>query len=123
MLLDARRSKSEGCVEAVPIGMDQLLLHPRRASASTKSVRVGAHVRDTLPFDERCHKPANLAAGGLGHLGKKGRDIIDWLTARVVGGRSEGFLTKGVCKDRSVQVISVTIQVATLRRRHRQVAR
>ena len=56
----------------------------------------------------------------FGRLGKEGSDLIDQVAASTVGGTDASSLArKGVCKERLVQIISVTTQVAISRRVHR----
>ena len=56
----------------------------------------------------------------FGRLGKEGSELIDQLAASIVGGMDGGSLfRKVVCKEHLFQIISVTTQVAILRRVHR----
>ena len=73
-----------------------------------------------MSFDERSYKLATLAVESFGRLGKEGRDLIDQVAASIFGGTDGASLArKGVCKERLLQIISVTTQVAISRRVHR----
>ena len=73
-----------------------------------------------VSFDERSYKLSTLAVESFGRLGKKGSDLIDQMAASIVGYTDVSSLArKGVCKERLVQIISVTTQVAISRRVHR----
>ena len=51
--------------------------------------------------------------GSFGRLGVEGSNFIDQLAASVVGGRDGGSIArKGVVKERLLQILSVTTQVA-----------
>ena len=66
-----------------------------------------------MSLDERSHKLATLAVESFGRLGVEGSNFIDQLAASVVGGRDGGSMArKGVVKERLLQTISVTTQVA-----------
>ena len=53
----------------------------------------------------------------FGRLGKCGYEFVDELSTHVVGGRDGGSMgRKGVFKERMMQIISVTAQVAISRR-------
>ena len=68
-------------------------------------------------FDERSHKLATIAVESFGRLGVEGSAFIDQLTTSVVGGRNRGSMTrKGVVKERLLQIVSVTAQVAISQR-------
>ena len=76
--------------------------------ASTDTMRSG-HVS----FDERSRKLATFAVESFGRLGVEGSYFIDQLAASVVGGRDGGSMArKGVLKERILQMVSVTTQVA-----------
>ena len=69
-----------------------------------------------ISFDERSYKLATLTVESFGRFGKEGRDLIDQVAASIVGGTDGSSLArKGVCKERLVQIISVTTQVAISR--------
>ena len=54
---------------------------------------------------------------GFGRLGIKGSNFIDQLAASVVGGKDgRSMVRKGVVKERLLEIISVTPQVAISRR-------
>ena len=54
-----------------------------------------------VSFDERSYKLATLAVESFGRLGKEGSDLIDQVTASMVGGTDGSSLArKGVCKER-----------------------
>ena len=73
-----------------------------------------------MPFDERSHKLVTLAVESFGRLGREGSEVIDQLVTSVVGGRDGGAMAKkGICKERLLQIVSVTSQVAISRRVHR----
>ena len=70
-----------------------------------------------MSFDERSHKLATLAVESFGRLGVEGSNSIDQLAASVVGGTDGGSMArKGGVKERLLQIISVTTQVAISRR-------
>ena len=74
-----------------------------------------------MSFDEeRSHKLVTLAVESFGCLGREGSECIDELATTVVRGRDGGAMAKkGICKERLLQIVSVTSQVATSRRVHR----
>ena len=73
-----------------------------------------------VSFDERSYKLATLAVESFGRLGKEGSDLIDQVAASIVGGTDASSLArKGVCKERILQIIPVTTQVAISRRVNR----
>ena len=83
-------------------------------TASTSEARKRNHYARPghVSFDERSHKLATIAVESFGLLGREGSDFIDQLGANVVGGRDGGAMTKkGICKERLLQIISVTSQV------------
>ena len=86
------------------------------APSSTKSeARKRSHYTrpGQVSFDERSYKPATHAVESFGRLGKEGSDLIDQMAASIVGGTDGSSLaTKGICKERLFQIISVTTQVA-----------
>ena len=66
-----------------------------------------------MSFDERSHTLATFAVESSGRLGVEGNNFVDQLAASVVGGRDGGSMArKGVVKERLLQTISVTTQVA-----------
>ena len=70
-----------------------------------------------VSFDGRSHKLATLAVESFGRLGVEGSYYIDQLAATVVGGRDRRSMArKGVLKERLLQIVSVTTQVAISRR-------
>lgn len=91
-------------------------------AASTSEARKRTHYARPghVSFDERSHKLVTLAVESFGRLGQEGSEFIDQLAASVVGGRDGGSQAKkGICKERLLQIISVTAQVAISRRVHR----
>ena len=73
-----------------------------------------------MSFDERSHKLVTLAVESFGRLGREGSEFIDQLATSVVGGRDgRAIAKKGICKERLLQIFSVTSQVAISRRVHR----
>ena len=84
------------------------------SAASTSEARKPNHYARPghVSFNERSHKLATIAVESFGLLGREGSDFIDQLGANVVGGRDGGAMTKkGICKERLLQIISVTSQV------------
>ena len=72
-----------------------------------------------VSFDERNYKLATLEVESFGRLGKKGSDLIDQVTASIVGATDASSLAwKGMCNERLFQTISVTSQVAISCRVH-----
>ena len=70
-----------------------------------------------MSFDERSHKLATLAVESFGRPGVEGCNVVDKLAAGVVGGRDGGPMArKGVVKEHLLHIVSVTTQVAILRR-------
>ena len=70
-----------------------------------------------VSLDERSHKLATLAVENFGRLGVGGSNFIDQLAASVVRGRDGGSMArKRVVKERLLQNISMTTQVAISRR-------
>ena len=56
----------------------------------------------------------------FGRLEREGSKIVDQLATSVVGGGDGGFASnKGICKERQLQMISVTSQIAISPRVHR----
>ena len=89
------------------------------SAASTSEARKRQHYARPghVSFDERSHKLATLAVESFGRLGVEGSKFIDQLAASVVGGRDGGSMgRKGVVKERLLQIVSVTTQVAISRR-------
>ena len=73
-----------------------------------------------MSFDERSHTLVTLAVESFGRLGREGSEFIDQLATSVVGGRDGGAMAKkGICKERLLQIVSVTSQVAISRRVYR----
>ena len=69
-----------------------------------------------MSFDERSHKLATLAVESFGRFGVEGSNFIDQLAASVVGGKDgRSMVRKGVVKERLLEIISVTPQVAISR--------
>ena len=92
------------------------------SAASTSEVRKRNHYArpGQVSFDERSYKLATLAVKSFGRLGKEGSALIDQVAASIVGGTDASTLArKGVCKERLLQIISVTTEVAISRRVHR----
>ena len=92
------------------------------SAASTSEARKRNHYAPPGQgsFDERSYKLATLAVESFGYLGKEGSDLIDQVAASIVGGTDASSLArKGVRKERLFQLISVTAQVAILRRVNR----
>ena len=98
------------CRQEALIMVDQLPLRPRRASANTTLDR-------DVSFDERSHKLTTFTVESFGRLGVEGSYFIDQQAASVVGGRDGGSMaSKGVLKERLLQIVSVTTPVASSRR-------
>ena len=73
-----------------------------------------------MSFDKRSYKVATLAVESFGRLGEECSGLIDQVAASMVGGTDGSSLArKSVCKERLLQIISVTTQVAISRRVHR----
>ena len=73
-----------------------------------------------MSFDERSHKLVALAVECFGRLGREGSEFIDHVAMNVVRGRGGGQMAKkGICKERLLQIVSVTTQIAISRRVHR----
>eukprot|EP00904_Undaria_pinnatifida_P009514 jgi/Undpi1/5693/HiC_scaffold_2.g00967.m1 len=92
------------------------------SAASTSEARKRNHYArpGRVSPDEHSYKLATLAVESFARLGKEGSDLIDQVAASIVGGTDASSITrKGVCKERLFQIISVTTQVAILRRVHR----
>ena len=92
------------------------------SAASTPEARKRSHCAHPgqVSFDERSCKLATLAVESFRRPGKEGSDLIGQIAATIVGGTDGSSLTqRGVCKKRLFQIISVTAQVAILRRVHR----
>ena len=93
--------------------MDQLLQLLRRESATTTPAL------DTCPSTSAAIL-VTLAMESVGRLGREGSELVDQLATSVVGGRDGGAMAKkGICKERPLQIVSVTSQVAISRRVHR----
>ena len=66
-----------------------------------------------MSSDERSYRLVTLAVESFGRLGREGSEFIDQLATSVVGGRDGGAMAKkGICKERVLQIVSVTSQVA-----------
>ena len=66
-----------------------------------------------VSFDERSHTLATFAVESFGRLGVEGSYFINQLAASVVGGRDGGSMSRrGVLKERLLQIVSVSTQVA-----------
>ncbi len=92
------------------------------SAASTSEARKSAHYASPghVSFDERSFKLVPLAVESFGRLGVSGYELVDQLATSMVGGSGGGDVTqKGVVKERLLQIISVTTQVAISRRVHR----
>ena len=92
------------------------------SAASTSEARKRNHYARVghVSFDERSHKLVTLAVQSFGRLGREGSKLIDQLATNVVGGRDGGAMAKkDICKERPLQIVSVTSQVAISRRVHR----
>ena len=87
---------------------------PRRSSTKSEARKRSHYTRPgQVSFDERSYKPATHAVESFGRLGKESSDLIDQMAASIVGGTDGSSLaTKGICKERLFQIISVTTQVA-----------
>ena len=73
-----------------------------------------------VPFDECSHKLVTTAVEIFGCLGRERSDFIDQLATSVIGVREGGGMAKkGICRDRFLQIVSVTSEVAISRRVHR----
>ena len=89
------------------------------SAASTSETRMRQHYARPghVSFDERSDKLTPFAVESFGRLGVEGSYFIDQLAASVVGGRDGGSMArKGVLKERLLQIVSVTTQVAISRR-------
>ena len=92
------------------------------SAASTSEARKRQHYARTghVSFDERSHELATIAPESFGRLGLEGSKFIDQLAASVVGGRDGRSMGgKGFVKERLLQIVSVTTQVAISRRMSR----
>ena len=70
-----------------------------------------------MSFDEWSHNLATLGVESFGCLRIEDNNFIDQLTTSVVGGRDGGSMTwKGMVKERLLQIVWVTTQVAISRR-------
>ena len=70
-----------------------------------------------VSFNEWRRKPATLTVESFGRLWAEASNFIDQLVASVVGSRDGGSMgRKGVVKERLLQIVSVTTQVAISRR-------
>lgn len=93
-------------------------------AASISTARKGRHhaCPRQVSFDMSSHQLAAIAVeiSSFGRLRQRESDFIDQMTATVIGGADgDSLATKGVCKERIIQVISVTTQVELSRRMHR----
>ena len=92
------------------------------SAASTSGARKRNHYARVghVSFDERIHKLVTLVVESFGRLGREGIEFIDQLATSVVGGRDRGAMAKkGIYKERLLQMVAVTSQVAISRRVHR----
>ena len=80
------------------------------SAASTSEER--QHQRNPVPIDEGSHKLTTFAVESFGRLGVDGSYFIDQMAARDGGSMAR----KGVLKERLLQIVSVTTQVALSRR-------
>ena len=91
-------------------------------AASKSEARKRSHYArpGQVSFDERSNTLATFAVESFGRLGKEGSDLIGQVAASIVGKTDGSSLPrKSVCKERLLQIISVTTQVAISRRVHR----
>ena len=73
-----------------------------------------------VSFDKRSYKLVTLPVESYTGLGEEGSDLINQVAASIVGGTDASSVArKGVCKERLLQIISMTTQVAISRRVHR----
>ena len=87
------------------------------ASISEASKRQHYALPEHVSFNERNHKLTTFGVESFGRLGVEGSYYIDQLAATVVGGRDRRSMArKGVLKERLLQIVSVTTQVAISRR-------
>ena len=104
----------------------QAALHLRQGSATvdgstaaTSEARKNAHYARPghVSFDQRSYKLCTFAVECFGRLGGMAYEFVDQLATHVVGGQNGGEITrKGAVKERLLQVVSVTSQVAVSRR-------
>ena len=69
-----------------------------------------------MSFDERSHKLSTLVVESFRRLGVEGSKFIDQLAASVARGRDGGSIGRKRVKERLLQIVSVTTQVAISRR-------
>ena len=69
------------------------------SSASISEARKRNHYArpGQVPFDERSYKLATFAVEVFGRLGKEGSDLIDQVTASIVGGTDASSLAAKAC--------------------------
>ena len=132
--------RSKGLLVEVTFTEPQASSHMNRGSSTNDGVAAGAsetrksahYARPgNVSFDERSFKLATLAVESFGHLGDSGCKFIDQLASSIAGGIERERAMKGVCKEKLLQIISVTSQVAISRKvsryklalRHRQARR
>ena len=73
-----------------------------------------------MALDELNHKLVTITADSFGRFGREVSEFIDQLATRVIEGGDGGRIPKkGICKERLLQIISVTTPVAISRRVHR----
>ena len=73
-----------------------------------------------MTFDERSHKLITLALESFGPLSREANEYIDQLETSVVGGKDGGAMAKKIiCKERLLQIVSVTSWVTISLRKHR----
>ena len=89
------------------------------SAAATSEARKNAHYATpgNISFDTRSFKLCTFAVECFGRLGKSAAELVDQLATHIVGGHEGGAMQmKGVVKERLLQVVSVTSQVAISRR-------
>ena len=100
--------------------MDKLLQLLRRESATTTPALDMCPSTSAAISLSPLRWKAALAVESRGRLVKEGIEFIDQLATSVVGGRDRGAMAKeGICKERLLQIGSVTSRVAISRRVHR----
>ena len=85
------------------------------STAATSEVRKNAHYArpEHVSFDQRSYKLCTFAVECFGRLGGVACEFVDQLATHVVGGQDGGEISmKGVVKERLLQIVSVTSQVA-----------
>ena len=122
---DTRRNRTSDTKEYSPNGGSRACFHLRVGSAgqegsaiSTSEVRKrNLYARPGhVSFDERSNKLVTIAVESFGLPGRERSEFIDQLATGVIGGRDgEIMAEKGTCKERLLQIISVTSQFASSR--------